>query len=80
MRQTPDVDESHLKELTYLYEQLTAEERDELLQCVLLAAPRWGEAMIAVLEELLLCHTTDELPKEHNLSQTANGRPGPLAA
>ena len=44
---------------------LSMEERDELLQCVLLAAPRGGEAMIAVLEELLLCHTTDELPKEH---------------
>ena len=61
MRQTPDVDESHLKELTYLYEQLTAEERDELLQCLLIAAPRGGEAMIKVLEDLLLCHAAEEL-------------------
>ena len=35
-----------LQELMYLYEKLTIEERDELLQCLLIAAPRGGEAMI----------------------------------
>jgi hypothetical protein len=49
------------EELTYLYEKLSVEERDELLQCLLTAAPRGGEAMIKVLEDLLLCHATDEL-------------------
>ncbi|HLC42950.1 MAG TPA: hypothetical protein VJO34_15160 [Methylomirabilota bacterium] len=50
-----------------LYENLTPEERDELLQCLLVAAPRGGEAMIRVLEELLLCHAADELLQERTL-------------
>ena len=29
-----------LEEVTYLYEKLSPEERDELLQCLLIAAPR----------------------------------------
>ncbi len=47
-----------LEELMYLYEKLSLEERDELLQCLLIAAPRGGKAMIKVLEDLLLCHAT----------------------
>jgi hypothetical protein len=31
-----------LEELKYLYEKLSAEERDELLQCLLIAAPPGG--------------------------------------
>ena len=54
-----------LEELNYLYETLSAEERDELLQCLLIGAPRGGEAMIQVLEQLLARHATDELLKEH---------------
>ena len=54
-----------LKELIYLYEKLSAEERDELLQCLLIAAPRGGEAMIKVLGQTLLCHATEELLEEH---------------
>jgi hypothetical protein len=50
-----------LRELNHLYERLSAEERDELLQCLLIAAPRGGEAMIKVLQETLLCHAVDEL-------------------
>ena len=42
-------------------EKLSPEERDGLLQCLLVAAPRGGEAMIKVLEQLLLCHATEEL-------------------
>ena len=49
------------QELAYLYEKLTPEERDELLQCLLVAAPRGGEAMIRVLEQTLLCHATEDL-------------------
>jgi hypothetical protein len=54
---------SHLRtdDLTQLYEALTLEERDELLQCLLLAAPRGGEAMVRVLEELILCLATEHL-------------------
>ena len=37
------------------------EERDELLQCLLIAAPRGGEAMMKVLVDLLLCGATEEL-------------------
>ena len=50
----------NVTELNHLYEKLSAEERDELLQCLLIAAPRGGEAMIKVLEDLLLCHAHEE--------------------
>jgi hypothetical protein len=50
-----------LEELTYLHGKLSLEERDELLQCLLIAAPRGGGAMIKVLEDLLLSHATEEL-------------------
>ena len=49
------------EELNHLCEKLSPEERDELLQCLLTAAPRRGEAMIKVVEDLLLCHGTEEL-------------------
>lgn len=39
-------DRPRLEELIYLYEKLSPEERDELLQCLLISAPRGGEAMI----------------------------------
>jgi hypothetical protein len=50
-----------LTELNHLYERLSPEERDELLQGLLIAAPRGGEAMLTVLEDELLCHATEEL-------------------
>ena len=53
-----------LDELNHLYERLSPDQRDELLQCLLIAAPRGGEAMIRVLEDLLLCHATEELLEE----------------
>ena len=53
-----------LEELNYLYEKLSPEERDELLQCLLIAAPRGGEAMIKVLEGVLMSHATEELLRE----------------
>jgi len=53
-----------LEELNYLYEKLSLEERDELLQCLLIAAPRGGETMVKVHEGVLLCHATEELLKE----------------
>lgn len=43
-----------LHELIHLYEKLSPEQRDELLQSLFTAAPRGGEAMIRVLEKLLL--------------------------
>ena len=43
-----------LDELTHLYETLSAEERDELLQCLLIAASIGEETVIQRLEECLL--------------------------
>jgi hypothetical protein len=54
-----------LRELERLYAWLLPEERDELLQCLLIAAPRGGEAMIEVLEDLLLCHATEDVLEKH---------------
>ena len=55
-----------LQQLADLYDCLSVEERDELLQCLLIAAPRGGEAMIEVLEQTLLCHEADESSNEHS--------------
>jgi hypothetical protein len=49
------------EEVEALYRRLSPEERDELLQCLLIAASRGGEAMIDVLEQTLLCHATEEM-------------------
>jgi hypothetical protein len=54
-----------LEELNDLCSCLSPEQRDELLQCRLIAAPRGGEALINVLEQTLLCHATSELIDEH---------------
>ena len=43
-----------LEELDHLYETLTPEERDEMLQCLLIAASISGETIIQRLEECLL--------------------------
>jgi hypothetical protein len=50
-----------LEELQHLYSVLLPEGRDELLQCLLVAAPRGGEAMIEVLEQTLLCGGVEKL-------------------
>ena len=54
-----------LEELLYLYEKLSVEERDELLQCLLIAAPRGGEAMMKVLIQHMLCCATEEVLNDH---------------
>ena len=54
-----------LEELNRSYDKLSAEERDELLRCLFIAAPRGGAAVIKVLGELLLCHSAEELLCEH---------------
>ena len=54
-----------LGELEHLYARLSGEKRDGLLQCLLIAAPRGGEAMIKVLEDELLYHATEELLGEY---------------
>lgn len=50
-----------LSELSHLYGRLSPEERDDLLQGLLIAAARGGEAMIKVLEDELLCHAVEGL-------------------
>lgn len=59
------------KDITTLYETLDAEHRDELLQCLLIAAVRGGEAVIEVLEQTLLCHATAELLGEQGVRPAA---------
>jgi hypothetical protein len=56
MRERPSV-----RERPHLHERLSPEQRDELLQCLLIAAPRGGGAMIEVLEDGLLSHATEEV-------------------
>jgi len=51
--------------MCYLYEKLSPEERDDLLQSLLAAAPDGGKAMIGVVDELLLCRSLEELLEEH---------------
>lgn len=53
------------EELNHLYDKLSAEERDELLPCLPIAAPRGGEAMVKVMEQWLLCHATEEILDLH---------------
>ena len=43
-----------LDELNDLYESLSPEQRDELLQCLLIAASKSGETVIQRLEERLM--------------------------
>ena len=66
-------EQPRLEELEHLYESLSPEESDELLQCLLIAAPRGGEAMIEVLEQTLLCHAAEELIGD----PLQGGRPSP---
>ena len=55
------LDPPGLRELNHLHERLSPEQRDDLLQGLLIAAPRGGEATIKVLKDELLCHATEEL-------------------
>jgi hypothetical protein len=50
-----------LEELIDLFVRLSGEEREELLECLLIAAPRGGDALIKVLERLFRCHVAEEL-------------------
>jgi len=62
-----------LEELEHLHSTLSTEERDELLQCLLIAAPRGGDAMIRVLEEALLCRAAEELVREQGDPEPSRG-------
>jgi hypothetical protein len=53
-----------LRELEHLYAWLRPEERAGLLQCLLVAAPRGGQATMEVIGQTLLCHSTDDLLDE----------------
>ena len=53
-----------LEELNHLYETLSPEERDELLQCLLVAASMSGETVIWRLEECSLELAGRELIQE----------------
>ncbi len=49
------------QELNSLYLSLKAEQKDELLQCLLVAASRGGDAVAAVLEDALLVFSVEEV-------------------
>ena len=51
--------------MIYLYGRLSPWQRDDLLECLMMAAPLGGTAMIDVLEQLLLRHSVEELLEEH---------------
>ena len=54
-----------LEEATALYSSLSADERDELLECLLTAACRGGgKAMMRVLDELVLCRAAEEILRD----------------
>ena len=53
-----------LEELNYLYESLSPEERDELLQCLLIAASIDEETVIERLDECLFGLAARELANE----------------
>jgi DNA-binding MarR family transcriptional regulator len=50
-----------LEELLYLYERLSVEERDELLQRLLITPPRGERPMIKRLEERPFCCSTTKV-------------------
>jgi len=66
-----------LQELEQLYARLLPEEREELLQCLLVAAARGGEEMIEVLEQLLLSYATEELLGEPLMGEDPSFRAAP---
>jgi len=50
-----------MDELEHLYSSLSHDERDELLQCLLIAASRGGNAIVEILEGLMLVNASREL-------------------
>lgn len=54
-----------MEELEHFHRSLSAEEREELLECLLIVAPQGGEAMIRMLRQELLHHALHELMQEH---------------
>lgn len=50
-----------LRDVNDLYQILTAEQRQELLECLLVASAKGGDEMLRVLQELVLCRATEEL-------------------
>ncbi len=65
----------HAEETNALYARLSADERDELLQCLLIAACQGGgSAMMRVLSELLLCLSCEDMLQLGTGDQTADPR------
>ncbi|MBN1837870.1 MAG: hypothetical protein JW820_18580 [Spirochaetales bacterium] len=63
-----------LAELEALYSSLSPAERDELLQCLLVAASIGGEAVIQRLEEYLLELAGRELTRSLPLTEGSDGQ------
>lgn len=65
--------QSDLEELAYLYEMLTPEERDELLQELLVALAVKPESVRAVLDAELLKLSVTETIREMTTEQRGDG-------
>ena len=50
-----------LRDVNDLLDSLTAEQRQELLECLLVASAKGGDEMLRVLQELVLCGAIEEL-------------------
>jgi hypothetical protein len=57
------INDPRVNKLEHIYARLSAEQPNELLQCLLVASAE-GEAMTRVLEQTLLCHVSEELLEE----------------
>ena len=68
------MEDLRLNELDALYHSLSLDERDELLQCLLIAASIGGETVIQRLEEYLLVKAGRGLIEEATLGARAEGR------
>jgi hypothetical protein len=62
-----------LEEVIRLFERLSPQQRDELLQCLLIAAPLGEEAMVKVPEDEVLYHPIHEFLNE--FSPMGHSRP-----
>jgi hypothetical protein len=55
------------EEAASLYSSLSPDEREELLQCLLIAASRGGgEAVMRCLEELMMCRGVEDLLRDQS--------------
>lgn len=50
-----------LSDVQALYATLSSSQREEVLECLLIASTEGGDAMVRVIRELVLCHAAEDL-------------------